>query len=119
MQESLDESKPQNKTNLFYLDGVEFKLNNQKFRTIAEVKELLQQLVIYARNRETDKNEQIEWQIAKRHEAEKRLAEVNKETKMRVALDLVASHRNISQGIAAVADASSSLTTVLSRMLDK
>lgn len=106
-------------TPLWYYREVRNKLKNTKFRTMAEVKDLLKEVLLFAESRERTSCESIEWQITKRQEAEKRLQEVNKETKMRLALDLVASHRNISQGIAAVAEASSGLTTTLTRILDK
>jgi len=102
----------------FYED-VRLQLKEPKFRTIASAVKYLEEVLAFAEAREINHYEDMEWQIAKRQEAEKRLAEVNKETKMRIALDLVASHRNISQGIAAVAEASSGLTTTLHRMLDK
>jgi len=100
----------------WYYREVRNKLENTKFRTIAEVKDLLKEVLLFAESRERTSCESIEWQIAKRQEAEKRLEDYKKERKSILVGDLVASHRNIAQGMAGVAMASEKMAKLISEL---
>jgi len=100
----------------WYYRDVRDKLENTKFKTMAEVKDLLKKVLLFAESRERSSCESIEWQIAKRQEAEKRLEDYKKDQKLYFAGELVFSHKALAQGMAGVAIASEKMAKLISEL---
>lgn len=97
-------------------EDVRLQLKEPKFRTIAAATKYLEDVLAFAEAREINNFEAMEWQIAKRQEAEKKLEDYKKDRKLILAGDLVASHRSISQGMTGVALANERLAKLISEL---